>query len=218
MSFEQKVLRFKLLNYPFSEVFSCESIEVWHHQMFSFMSLSYCSHFTGHLMMVVLFQLLRGLESFKDGLLMLHSFNLPFCGPVNVINFLCAKFIYWPIWKFTLINISPLFLFLLAPHGMNNNVSMPKPDFKDQQLCSTNLENGVLHRENWRHSSKGAWAWPEIWNSFLSSNKFFVISHFSKKKNKNLKGYLGFSFICLLGSSFLRPLLDKAVHGKPNFM
>lgn len=37
-----------------------------------------------------------------------------------------------------------------------NNVNMAKPDFRDQQLCSTNMENGVLH------SSKGAWALPEI--------------------------------------------------------
>lgn len=176
------------------------------------MSLSYCSHFTGHLIMVVLFQLLRGLESFKDGILMLHSFTLPFCGPVIVINFSCAKFIYWPIWKFTLINISPLFIFISAPDGMNNNVSMTKPDFKDQQLCGTNLENGVLHRENWLHSRKGAWALPEIWNSFLSTKNFFAMYHSStKKKTTKPQRILGFSFICLIGSSFLRPLPDKAV-------
>lgn len=152
VSFEQRAQGFKLLNYYFSEVFSCEQVEVWHHQMFSFMSLSYYSHFTGHLTMVVLFQLLRGLESFKDGLLILHSFTLHFCDPVNLINFLCAKLIYWPIWKFTLINISPLFLFISAPHGMNNNVSMTKPDFEDQQPCSTHLEDC---------SSQGQWASQE---------------------------------------------------------
>lgn len=145
--------------------------------MLCFMSLSYCFHFTGHLMMVVLFQLLRGLERSKDSLLMLHSFTLPFCGPVNVINLLCAKFIYWPICKSSLIKISPLFLFLLALYGMNNNVSMLKPDFKDQQLWSTNLKNSVFHRHSWHHSSKGAWALLEIWNIFLSCKTIFLMYH-----------------------------------------
>lgn len=62
-----------------------------------FFNLSHCSHFAGQLIVVGLFLILRDLQSFKDGLLMLHYFTLPFCGPVHFINFRCAKFIFWPI-------------------------------------------------------------------------------------------------------------------------
>lgn len=125
---------------------------------------------------------------------MLHYFTLPFCGPIHFINFLCAKFIFWPIWKHTFINISPLFLSLSALHGTNNNVSVTQSDFNNQQLYSNNLQNGVFHRENKLYNSKEAWALPEIWNSFLSSKKYFCkIPFFKQNTSKDI--WVSFSFV-----------------------
>lgn len=68
---------------------------------------------------------------------------------------------------------------------MNKSVSMPKPDFKGQQLCCTDLENcGFTGRIDFT-AVNGVQALPEIQNSFLfSKNLFYNVLSVKKKKKK----------------------------------
>lgn len=61
---------------------------------------------------------------------------------------------------------------------------MPKPDFKGQQLCCTDLENcGFTGRIDFT-AVNGVQALPEIQNSFLFSKNLFYNVLFVKKKKK----------------------------------